>query len=126
MNIGSIASSALNAFGVEMMVHANNIANVNTPGFQAQNVTLIPGPHDQGVQVGSIYHDTTPGSPRPSSITMNESGRETLAMGHLEGSNTDMATEFVRMNAAQRAFEANAAVIRTYDDISGTVLDLKV
>ncbi len=126
MNIGSIAASALNAFGVDMLVRANNIANVNTPAFQSQRVDLMSGHGDQGVTIGAIYHNTTPGPLLPSNVTVAENGRSALATGYLEGSNSDLAQEFVRMTAAQRAFEANAAVIRSHDDITGTLLDLKV
>ncbi len=126
MNLGSIAASALNVFGVDMLVRANNIANVNTPGFQAQRVDLMTGHGDQGVTVGAIYHNTTPGPLLPSNVTFTEGGRTVLSTGYLEGSNTDLAQEFVRMTSAQRAFEANAAVIRTHDDVTGSLLDLKV
>jgi flagellar basal-body rod protein FlgC len=123
MRLGSIASSALNAFGVDMMVRANNIANVNTPGFKAQDVTLMTGPRDEGVMVGSVYRDNTPGSPRPWAAIAYESGDGALPADRLETSNTDLVREFTGLIATQRAFEANAAVIRTYDAVSGTVLD---
>ncbi|MDL2210030.1 flagellar basal body protein [Desulfovibrio sp. OttesenSCG-928-O18] len=126
MRLGDIASSAMNALGVDMLVRANNIANMNTPEFEAQRVTLTSGPQNQGVLVGSIYHDTTPGALVPGMVMTNEGGREVLRPGYVEGSNTDIAREFVHMISTQRAYEANAAVVRTYDDVSGVLLDMKV
>ena len=53
-------------------------------------------------------------------------GREVLMPGYAEGSNTDIAHEFAHMITNQWAYEANASVIRTYDAMAGTVLDIKV
>lgn len=125
MRLGSIAASALSAFSVDMLVRANNIANVNTPGFKAQDATLMTGPRGEGVLVGSIYQDMSPGPPRPWAAVAYESGGGALPADRLEGSNTDLGREYVHMIATQRAFDANAAVIRSYDDMSGTILDLK-
>ena len=126
MRLASIAASALNSFSVDMLVRSNNIANVNTREFQAQDVTLMTGPRGQGVAVGSIYHNTTPGPLVPAQIMTEENGREVLRPGYAASSNTDVAHEFVNMIATQRAYEANAVVVRTYEDLSGTVLDMKV
>ena len=125
MQIGGLAGSAMNAFGVEMLVQANNIANINTPEFQAQTATLMSGPWDRGVLVGSIYNDVTPGPPMPGLVSISENGREVTGPGYIEGSNTDIGREFVHMIAAQRGYEANAAMIRTQDDVTGMLLDMK-
>ena len=126
MQIGSTNASALGAFGVEMLVRANNIANVNTPGFQAQNLSLMTGNQDQGVMVGLISTDKTPGPPIPGLVAINQDGREVFSPGYLEGSNTDIAREYVHMTGIQRAYEANAIAIRTVDDMTGMLLDMKV
>lgn len=58
----SIPASALDSYGVVMQATAHNIANVNTDGFQSQRVILQSGPQqDQGVRVGAIVRDTSPG-----------------------------------------------------------------
>jgi flagellar basal-body rod protein FlgC len=122
MHIGNYAVSAMNAFSVDIMAQANNIANVNTPGFKSQRVDLMSGPQDLGVMVGAVMRDTTPGPVIPDYIRSND----ILAPAWLEGSNTDIAREFVRMMVAQNAYEANAAVIRAQDDLSGTLMDMMV
>ncbi len=52
-------------------------------------------------------------------------GRGTIASNSLEQSNVDIATEFVKMIAAQRAFQANAKMITTSDELLGEVVNLK-
>ena len=126
MQIGSTNASALSAFGVDMLVRANNIANVNTPGFHAQNLSLMTGNQDQGVMVGLISTDKTPGPPVPGLVAVNQDGREVLSPGYLEGSNTDIAREYVHMIGTQRAYEANAIAIRSVDDMTGMLLDMKI
>lgn len=120
MRIGDMAASAMNALSVDMMARANNVANVNTAGFNSQHVTLATGPQGQGVTVGSIYPDTSPGPLVPGyDPTVN-------GMGYVEGSNTDIAREFVHMISDQQAYAANAAVVRTYDQTAGTILNMLV
>ena len=123
-SLGSIAGSALNAFGVDMMVRANNIANVNTPGFHAQDVSLMTGTDGQGVMVGSITTNSIPGPYMPGLISISDEGH--LAPGFVEGSNTNIATEFVHMMGTQNAYEANTVVVRAADEMLGTLLDMKI
>ncbi len=123
-NLGGVAGSALNALGVDMLVRANNIANVNTPGFQAQNLSLMTGVDGQGVMVGLISTDKTPGPPVPGLVAITDNGQ--ITPGYIEGSNTDLTREFVHMISDQIAYGANAATIRTVDDMTGMLLDMKV
>ena len=94
-SLGSIAGSALNAFGVDMLVRANNIANVNTNGFHSQDLSLMTGPGGYGVMVGSITTSTTPGLYVPGVVSVSDHGA--VHPGYVEGSTTDIATEFVHM-----------------------------
>lgn len=52
-------------------------------------------------------------------------GRGTLAGGSLELSNVDIATEFANLIVAQRAFEANAKAVTTFDTITSDTINLK-
>lgn len=118
--------SALNALSTQMAVSANNVANVNTNGFQASRADLETGHGDQGVQVAAIQKDTSPGPAVPSlERTQNpDTGQVQTSWQYVEGSNTDLAREFVNMTAAQNAYEANAVAIRTQDEMAGAVLDI--
>jgi len=52
-------------------------------------------------------------------------GRGSIVAGAVEGSNVDLAYEFVRMIAAQRGFQANSQVITTADQMFMQVVSLK-
>lgn len=52
-------------------------------------------------------------------------GRGSIASGSLEQSNVDMANEFVRMIAAQRAFQANSKTISTADQMLAELMTLR-
>lgn len=52
-------------------------------------------------------------------------GRGTLSGGALEQSNVDIATEFANLIVAQRAFEANAKAVTTFDQITQDTINLK-
>ena len=76
--------------------------------------------------VGAITTDTAPGPLIPDFVAANQGGTAVHTTGYLEGSNTDLAREFTGMVATQHAYAANATVIRSVDDMTGTLLDLKI
>lgn len=100
--------SALNALGTTQQVSANNVANVNTDEFSASRVALETGPEGQGVRVGAILRDESPGP----------------QVDGVRGSNTDVATEMVSMMRTQTAFGANVAAVRAQEELTGHVLNL--
>ncbi len=52
-------------------------------------------------------------------------GRGSLSGGALELSNVDIASEFAKLIVAQRAFEANARAVTTFDEITQDTINLK-
>jgi flagellar hook protein FlgE len=46
--------------------------------------------------------------------------------GHIEGSNTDIPRNFVNLILSEFAYGANATVIRTMDEMTGSILNVKV
>ena len=52
-------------------------------------------------------------------------GRGTLSGGALELSNVDIASEFAALIVAQRAFQANAKVVTTFDQVTQETINLK-
>jgi flagellar hook protein FlgE len=52
-------------------------------------------------------------------------GRGSIASNSLEMSNVDMASEFVRMITTQRAYQANARVISTSDELLAELMMIK-
>ncbi len=160
--------SALDAMGTVMQATANNIANVNSRGYKSLRVDLESGPLDQGVRVGAIFRDMSPG---PAVVT-HLSEREYRTIGdqtaqgmaaaadayegsrtyensltdaadarasvdaqnvrrwtptafptYAEGSNTNLPLEFANLAVTETAYSANAAVIRTLDTMTGSLLN---
>jgi flagellar hook protein FlgE len=104
----NIGLSGLDAYGTQLDVTANNVANVGTAGFQGQNVTFQNVL--AGVSVSAITTNPTPGVPS--------------VAGALESSNVDLSDEFVKMMSAQAAFEANAQTVKTGDQDLKTIVNL--
>ena len=116
----SAAQSALNAMGTTMAVAANNVANAATDGYRSKEARLETGPDGQGVRVADI-------SPHAASAGLPAGGGPARPGVDLAAvSDVDLAGQAVSMIEASRTFEANAAVIRTADDMAGTLLDLRI
>lgn len=54
-----------------------------------------------------------------------QGGRATVVAGSLEGSNVDLADQFVEMITVQRGFQGNSKTITTADELLNTVMQLK-
>lgn len=120
--------SALNAFSVGMQVTANNIANISTDEFHSSRATFAEAEGSSGVRVASIQEHTQPGgfTQRLHPMENPETGNMESAYNTVEGSNTDLIRESVSMLTYQRGFEANAAVVRSQDQMTGTLLNMVV
>ena len=108
MDLFAIASAGLQAASAQLNASANNIANLQTPGYQAQGVDLV-SLSTGGVAVGGIDHDTTPGTIQPDGA---------------HGSNVNPADEMLHMTRAKLLYDANAAVIRVGQRMTGALLDM--
>ena len=80
---------------------------------------------DQLARMGSTLLAQTQRSGEPAIGAAGEGGRGTIAAGALEQSNVDIAEQFVRMIAAQRAFEANSKTITTADQLLNELIAMK-
>ena len=56
---------------------------------------------------------------------VGQNGAGTVQSGALEMSNVDLSTEFTNMIIANRAYQANARIITTSDDILQELVNLK-
>jgi len=82
--------------------------------------------NDQGLQrVGDTNYTSTLASGQAVIGTPGTAGRGTLAGGALELSNVDISTEFANLIVAQRAFEANAKTVTTFDTILSDTINMK-
>ena len=106
--------SAVQAFGTKMDVTANNLANVETDEFKKSRAIMSEGP--KGSVVVEIEKDDSP-APVVTEVVNGEAKERTL-------SNVDMAEEITGMIPTQNGFEANLTVIKTKDEMLGTVVDI--
>jgi flagellar basal-body rod protein FlgC len=94
----SSSVQALGALGVSLDSTAHNIANMSTEGYRPQSVGLADGPGGNGVQVASV--------------------------SRADAAGVDVAREMVGLMQVDHAYSANAAMIRTGDEMTGTVLNM--
>jgi flagellar hook protein FlgE len=80
---------------------------------------------DQLERVGGNLYGLTPASGEAVMGSAGEGGRAFISAGTLEQSNVDIAEQFVRMIAAQRAFEANSKTITTSDQLLSELIQMK-
>lgn len=137
------AISALDTFSVGWQAIANNVANMNTDGFQGRRVRYQDLPNGQGVGVGEVRTDTSPGAPleaHPDEVLALTQARaeaanaeanlqavvDARAAEYREASNVQIERELTEAIALEHAYAANAKVVTTYDDMMGTVIDMVV
>jgi len=101
------AGSALRAFGTRLNVTADNVANVRTDGFK-KGLTVIEEAPEGGVRA-KVGRSDTPGPLDP------QTGKPL--------SNVDLAEETVDQIPTDIGYKANTAVMRTEDEMLGSLLD---
>jgi len=106
--------SAIRAFGVKMGVNANNVANAETEGYKKRRALLKEGPgNDVRVEIEQV---DTPGP----TIAEVKDGQIT----EKELSNVDLAEELSQTILNQRGLEANLTILKTQDEMLGSVIDM--
>ena len=111
----SSSVSALRAFGKKMAVTSNNVANANTDEFKKSRAILKEGVNGK-VEV-EIDKVATPG---PIATEVKEGG-----VLERELSNVEFEEEIVQSIIAQRGYGANLVTVKTYDEMLGTLIDMK-
>jgi flagellar hook-associated protein FlgK len=97
MSLFGTSLSGLNAAQISLNVTANNIANLNTPGFTADRVDLTSAPNDDGVEVAGVQSTDLP---------------------------VDPASETVKLIQDKLMYGANAMVVRAADQMYGSLLNV--
>lgn len=106
--------SALQALGIKMAVSANNIANVESEGFKKSRAVLGEGRTPGSVQVDIDQIDT------PGALVFKDTG----AIAPTELSNVDLAEELALTIPTRRNYEANLKMIKSLDDMLGSIIDI--
>lgn len=121
-----LASSALQTHTTEIHVSAHNIANVSTDGFEPWRTLTATGPQGKGVRIDALVRDGEPlGRQDSQDVIKDKNLARTSETDGSRPSGTDIAREFALMIDSHHAFDANASVIRTADEMLGTLLNIK-
>ncbi|PIE57438.1 MAG: flagellar biosynthesis protein FlgC [Desulfobulbus propionicus] len=109
----SSALSGLQAVQTKVENNANNIANLNTDGFNKSRV-LLTEKSPQGVQA-EVEEVDTPGYYQ---LERTGDGQEMI-----EKSNVDLGEEIPEMIVNKKSYGANLKTIETIDQMTGQLLD---
>jgi len=94
--INSAASSAMQAWQQALSVTANNVANINTEGFQPDR------PSFQEAKNGGV------------TMTAEPTGDSEVSLGE----------EMVRLTVTTNGYQANLKAVKAQDEMNGTILNL--
>lgn len=111
-------------------IATNGIVSVRQPetttATQIGQLQTVRFPNPAGLRaIGRNLFEETGSSGAPVTGNPGETGLGTLAQGFLEGSNVSVVEEIVQMVTGQRAYEANAKVIQTADQLLGNAISVK-
>ncbi|WP_420348779.1 flagellar basal body rod protein FlgC [Pelagibius sp.] len=126
----SISVSGLMAQSKRLAVSADNVANMRSRGVDPEGPAAQPGAYqpkrvvDVTAGGGGVRGEVRPVT--PASVKSYEpSSPDADAEGLVNRPNVNLAEELVTQIQAQRAYEANAAAIRTQDEVTESLLDIK-
>ncbi len=121
-----IAVSGLRASNRQMQVVGSNIANIQTTdaGNGEPYRRLIAEFKTQkdgvgGVEVGKIFQDTS-----DFQRVLNPGHPAADEDGYVAMPNVDWPTEMINLNLASRAYQANAAILKRYQQMVTSSLEL--
>ena len=118
MNLSASPSAqALSALSTSLNATASNIANMSTEGHQPARAELADGPGGQGVEVAAITRAQGDGG-------LAAAGVSAGGVGVVNG--VDVTREMVGLMQTERAFSANAVMLRALEQTTGHVLNLVV
>ena len=122
-----IAVSGLRAQAMRMQTASANIANVyttksETGGPYRRRQVLLETDPDMlgGVRVRSVESDMT----TQFKVIHDPGHRDADAQGNVLMPNVDLPVEMMRMMTASRAYQANAAVLKRFQDSVDVTLEL--
>ena len=116
---GELSTVSIDPTGVVSAVYTNGRST--TLG----QLALANFPNPQGLkQLGNTNWSETFSSGDVVQGAAGSAGFGSIQAGALESSNVDLTTELVNMITAQRAFQANAQVITTANQLSQTVINI--
>jgi flagellar hook protein FlgE len=116
---GQLSTVSIDPTGIVSAVYTNGRST------QLGQLAIANFPNEQGLQqLGDTNWAQTFASGTVVQGTAGSAGFGSIQAGALESSNVDITTELVNMITQQRAFQANAQVITTADQLSQTVIGI--
>ena len=116
---GQLSTVSIDATGIVSAVYTNGRST------QLGQIAMANFPDPSGLaQLGNTNWSSTYKSGVPIQGTAGSAGFGNIQSGALESSNVDLTTELVNMITAQRAFQSNAQVITTANQLSQTVINI--
>ena len=116
---GQLSTVSIDSTGIVSAVYTNGRST------QLGQLAIANFPNPQGLQqLGNTNWAQTFSSGTVVQGTAGSAGFGSIQSGALESSNVDLTTELVNMITEQRAFQANAQVITTADQMSQTVIGI--
>ena len=116
---GQLSTVSIDPTGIVSAVYTNGRST------QLGQLAIANFPNPQGLQqLGNTNWAQTFDSGTAVQGTAGSAGFGSIQSGALESSNVDLTTELVNMITEQRAFQANAQVITTADQMSQTVIGI--
>lgn len=140
-NAFDISSAGLTTHSARMKIHANNIANINTPGYvrkipvlsenyQTSFDEIISQLRNGVIQTGISYG---PGGVMMSGVVADPTpGKRTYMPGHPEAdkdgyvtlSNVNVMTDMADAMSTSRLYEANLAVVTIVKNMANRALEI--
>jgi len=116
---GQLSTVNIDTSGIVSAVYTNGRST------ELGQLAMANFPNPQGLQqLGDTNWAQTYTSGDVVTGTAGGAGFGTIQSGALESSNVDLTTELVNMITAQRAFQANAQVVTTANQLSETVINI--
>lgn len=126
----SASLSGLMANSKRVAVSADNIANMRSRGLREDGPAQQPGAYvpkqvqDVTTAGGGVRAEVRPVTP-PAVEVYAPGSPDADASGIAAIPNVNLAEELVTQIQAQRAYEANAKALRTQDELTDSLLDIK-
>ena len=118
-SMGSLQSISIGLDGIITGQFSNGV----TRSLAQVEVADFTNPQGLTKLSASVYGES-PNSGEPVYGRPGSQSTSTIASGSLEGSNVDLAGQFTEMITAQRAYQANAKVITTSDQLLQTLVGI--
>lgn len=124
-NQDGFASGSLTHIAIDKNGNINGTFTNGQTRLLGEVATALVKAPDQMDAIGGNLFSTTPNSGAATLGAAGSLGRGSIVAGGLEQSNVDLANEFVKMIAAQRAYQANGKTVVTADSLLQELMQIK-